>query len=438
MIKHFRSIILLLTIPGFAAASPALGQQSGNAANLLTLQEAVRLALARAPEVSIAQAQAAKAGQALRETRSLGLPQVVTGTGLAYNNGFPLSIEGSAPSIIQVGVNQSILSKKNKNLLREAEEGANASRAGTDAVRNDLAAKTALLYSELHQAQAALPLVEQQLASAMVSQKATEALLEAGRVLPSDVSLARVQTARISYQQRVLRDRIRVAESGLRELTGLPQEQPIRTESPQFVTDLLTLPVDQLYKRACEINPEIRQAEATVRARQFHIEAEKGERYPQFTLVGQYAVFSKANHYQDFFSRFTRNNYLVGLSIQFPLFDGFRTGARVAESAQDAEAARLHLQQLQSDLKVGLERTAGDLDGANGLVEVARLEVSAYETKLKEVETQLEAGRAEPSEVDQVRAQLLDKRIAEIEAQRTLFERQVAVLQTSGSLATLF
>src|SRR5436309_7765547 len=64
---------------------------------VITLQQAIRMAIDRAPELAVARARAARAGDALREARSLNLPQVVTGTGLVYNNGFPLSLEGSLP-----------------------------------------------------------------------------------------------------------------------------------------------------------------------------------------------------------------------------------------------------------------------------------------------------------------------------------------------------
>ena len=79
---------------------------------VLSIQEVVQMALGHSPEVMLAKAQIMRAGEAVRETRSLNRPQLYTGTGLAYNNGFPLSIEGSAPSIFQVAATQSIFSKK--------------------------------------------------------------------------------------------------------------------------------------------------------------------------------------------------------------------------------------------------------------------------------------------------------------------------------------
>ena len=98
----------------------------------LTLQEAIKLAVSRAPEVSIADVQVTRAGDFLRETRASNRPQVIAGTGLAYNNGYPLSIEGAAPSAFQIGLTQPVFNRRNKNLILEAEEGIKATRIGSE------------------------------------------------------------------------------------------------------------------------------------------------------------------------------------------------------------------------------------------------------------------------------------------------------------------
>lgn len=436
-LSFLRCLFLLLALAISAAVHGQPGQEPA-ANGVLTLKEAVRLALARGPEVHLARSEAARAAEALRETRSANLPQITTGTGLAYNNGFPLSIEGAAPSIVQLGVSQSIFSKKNKSLILEAESGSLASEAGTDGVRNALVARTVVLYSELHRARLAIPILEKQMETAAKHLQIVEALVEAGRARPLDRTQAKVAAANFDQQLLMARERVRLAETGLRELTGIPAGGQIRTETPEIRTELLTFSAEALYQKALELNPQIREAQATLRAKEFHVRAEQADRYPQFNLIGEYAVFSRANNYQDYFNRFTRNNYLLGLSIQVPLFNGFRTDARVAQSRHDAEAARLRLQQLQSDLKLNLDRGMSDLRVARGAAELASLEVTACEEQMQIDESLMEAGRLEPRELENARSRLLEKQTVAIEAERILFERQVVLLQASGSLAALF
>ena len=428
-------LALLLATSMPAPALAGIGQEAGRTDEVLTLGEAVRLALARGPELSLARAAAARASDALREVRSADLPQVVAGSGLAVNNGFPLSIEGAAPSIVHLGLSQAILSKKNKNLIHEAEEESRAAQAGPDSARNHLAARTALLYGELHRARQMIPLLEQQRANAAKSCEVQQALHQEGRVRALDLALAKVAEAHAGQQLLIARERAQLAESGLREVTGIPEGREFGTETPVLRSENLTLPVDVLYPKALEMHSGVREAESIVRAREFHVEAEKGENYPQIAVVGQYALFSRSNNYEDYFNSFTRNNYLLGVSIQVPLFNGFRTGARVARSRQEVEAARLRLQVMKSDLKMALERDASNLRLAKGAAELARLEALAAEDKLKISEALAEAGRADAKELDLARAEWLGKRLAAVDAQRVLFEREVELLQTSGSLA---
>jgi outer membrane protein len=402
------------------------------------MADAVRMALARGPEVALAQAEAERAADAIREMRALNLPQVVTGTGLAYNNGFPLSIEGAAPSIVQLGLSQSIFSRKNKNLILEAEKGKEAGQAGYDAARNGLAARTILFYGELHQARLALPLLEKQQEAATRNLNIVESLLQAGKVRPIEADQAKFVSRGIEQQMLVARERVRLAETGLRALTGLPGNDAIRTETPELRSDLLSAPIDAMYQRALEAHPEIREAESSLLARQFHVEAEKAERLPQLNVVGQYALFSKTNNYQEFFNRFTRNNYLLGLSVQFPIFNGFRTDARVAQSRHDVDIARLRLERLKSDLRLDLDQCASALRIAIGAVEMARLDAALQEDRVKVNETLSEAGRFPPAELEGSRALLLEKRAAILEADRVRLERQVALLRAVGILHTIF
>ncbi len=400
----------------------------------LTIQEAVQMALAHSPEVMLAEAQSARAGEALRESRSLKWPQVVTGTGLAYNNGFPLSIEGAAPSIFQIGASQSILSKKNSNLIHEAEESGKASRLGTESARNDLALKTALVYYEFYRAGKITALASARLEEARRQQEQVETLLDAGRTRPVDVTFAKTATTAARQQLLVAQEQVKLAETELRELTGLSQPVSIRAMEPRIESPIFGSQGEMLYKQAFESTPEILQAEANLRAKEFHVEAEKGESLPQMEIVSEYALFSRTNNYADFFNRFTRNNFLLGLSIQVPLFNGFRTSARVAQGRQEVSEMRYRLQSLKSGLKLNIERALSTLRIARGATDLARSEMEAAREMVQVSETLLESGRASVKELDDSRSQLQQKELSLLDAEQVLFQRKLELLRATGSI----
>ncbi len=421
-------VLVLLCSAGIAAPE-------GQSVRTLTLQEAVQLALAHSPDILIARIKAVQARQALEETRSVNMPQVTIGTGIAYNNGFPLSIEGAAPSIFQFAASQSVLSKKNRNLIREAEESRKASEIGPESARNEMAVQVAQAYYELHQARKADAFWSERVTALEKEQQIVDNLVQSGRARPLDLTLAKTAVAGARHQLLTSREQARLESILLCSMADLPEGTEIQTAEPSLEGEFFEAPIDVLYARALEVHPEILQAQSNVRAREFHLEAMKGEKYPEVALVGEYSLFSRANNYQDFFRTFTRNNFLIGLSVQYPIFNGYRTRAQIGQSREEVEASRLQLERMKSNLKLNLERNVSALKLARSGVEVARQETAAERENVQINETLLEAGRIGVKEMQTIRSQLAEKEIAALDADRILFQRKIELLHTTGTLA---
>jgi len=438
MTKLARTPILVFAACMILAGMLSAAEQGGSSQSevrTLTVQEAVRLTLSRSPEVLVAEAQAARAREALRESRSSNQPRLFAGSGLAYNNGFPLSIEGSAPSIFRVSASQPVFSKTNANLIREAEESGKAGQLGTESARNELASKTASVYYTLFQAGKINALLSAKLDAAAEQQKQIETLLEAGKVRPVEATLARTAVLAARQQILVTQEQTLFAEKELHKLTGLSDTIKIQTVEPQINSPIFELQEEALFQRAFESAPGILKAQADLRAKEFHIEAERGGYLPKMELVGQYALFSRANNYEDYFSKFVRNNFLLGLSIQVPVFNG-GTGARVAQSRQEASEARYRLESMKSNLKLDIQRGLGALRIARGAVDLGRSDVDAAREMAKVSETLIEAGRITEKDVEESRAQLRQKELALLDAEQALFQRGLELLHSTGAIGT--
>ncbi len=400
----------------------------------LSLREAVQMALAYSPEILLAKAEASRAEEAVRESRSLNLPQVFAGTGLAYNNGFPLSIEGAAPSIFQIGASQAIFSKKNANLIREAEQYRRAGKLGIESARNELAAKTAISYYELYRSRQVIALASTRLEAAKKQQAIVEDSLAAGKILPVEATQAKAAVSFAQQQLLVAREQAMTAEAELREFTGLPETVSIRTSEPRIENPIFELQADTLYQQALTRTPEILKMEENVKAKGFHVEAEKGESLPRMEIISQYALFSRTNNYDEFFNRFTRNNYIIGLSLQVPLFNGFRTSSRVAQSRQELSEEQYKLQRMKTDLKLNIQRGQSALRIAHGASELARGDLAAAQEVVQVNEALLESGRIGWKEMEDFRSQLRQKELALLEADQILFQRKLELLRAVGSL----
>ena len=72
------------------------------AAEPLTLKHAVELALTHSPAAGQTSADQQRAYESFREARNQYMPQLTVGSGLGDSWGYPLSLEGSAPSLVNV------------------------------------------------------------------------------------------------------------------------------------------------------------------------------------------------------------------------------------------------------------------------------------------------------------------------------------------------
>ncbi|MBN2241579.1 MAG: TolC family protein [Acidobacteria bacterium] len=439
-IMKLSSILFFFSVSGAPAAAPSgsSGEIPSPEARILTVREAVQMALSRSPQMLQAEAQAMGAKEAARESRSLNRPQVYAGSGLAYNNGMPLSIEGAAPSIFQVRASQAVFSKKNNNLIREAEENGAAARFNRESAGNDLACRTALAYFTLHQARRMIALAGDRLQAALAQKDMAQSLFLAGRISPAEAASAKTAVSAARQQRLVFEEQAGVAEMELRSYTGLSGPAPIHTLEPQIKAPAVDGDAEALYRQALENSPEIAQAEADIRSREFRVEAERGERLPKLDLVGQYALLSDSNNYTDYFNRFERNNYLLGISIQVPVFDGFRTSARIARSRHELYEARCRLESLKSELNLATRKGLSALRIARGAREHARNEVEALGKDVRASEVLLESGRISRKDLEEIRTQLLQKEFALLEAEQNLFQSKIELLGIIGSTAAAF
>jgi outer membrane protein len=434
-----RIIVFMAWVAGLGTSLGYSQNEAKSQARRVTIQEAVRLALAHSPEVLLAKSQSSRASHAADEIRSLNRPQVSVGTGLAYNNGFPLSIEGSAPSVFEAGATQSIFSKTNRNLIREAEEAGKAGKWGEDASRNSVAAKTALAYYALHQARKIRSLASERLEYARQQHIRAQELLNMGKTREIDVMMAEAALRSVKHALLTAQEQEKNSEAELRELTGLSENVTVETAEPMVDSPILSFQEDDtVLKKTIDAAPEVQQAATIARAKEFRIEAAKGESYPQINLVGRYALLSRVNKYDEFFDTFVRNNVVVGVSIQVPIFSGFRRNARVAESREEALEARYRLQTLQSDLKKKLRREYSDLRIAQDSVELAQIELKTAQRNLQANEALLKAGQISSNQFEETLSILRQKEMAQLEADLELFQIKISLLRMAGVAAIVF
>src|SRR5580658_86285 len=161
--------------------------QDAELSRKLTLKEAVDLAVANSRDLALARLQYGVMQRQIGVARSAFLPNLYTGTGVAYTSGFPLLEGGGAPAIFSLSYTQQIFNPPLKGEQHAAEQRAEEQRLSMDDVRDTVMSRAALDYLELAKVRHAVELMHSERMSAGRILDATRQRTDTGRELPLEV-----------------------------------------------------------------------------------------------------------------------------------------------------------------------------------------------------------------------------------------------------------
>src|SRR5208282_5573108 len=89
-------------------------------AEIVPLKRAVELALSHSTSMALAHTDEQRAFSAYLEQRNQYLPQFMVGSGLGKSWGYPLALEGSAPSIVNLNTQSAVFNPALREFVRAA------------------------------------------------------------------------------------------------------------------------------------------------------------------------------------------------------------------------------------------------------------------------------------------------------------------------------
>lgn len=417
----FKVISLLAAV--LCLSSPAFAEQ-------LTFKRAIELALRNSPAAAIADANEKKAKHGYLEMRSRYLPQMTLGSGLAYSNGFPLSIEGSAPSIISLNSQQWLLNFAGRDLMRAAKKEWDAASKSTQDSRAQLILDTALTYAELDKYASSLKIMEQQQQAAQRAEQVAADRFRAGLDPEVELIRARLNAARVRMAAANARGNADLLRLKLSQLTGLAADtiETVTESIPELPQGSVGSSREQL-----DSHPAVQSSNEVADAREQRAKAERKFKLPTVDLAGQYGLLSRYNNYDKFFQRFQRHNVTIGFVIRFP-FLNFAQDARAEAAEAEAVRARKEAQAVRGQMEsetLKLQRTVDQLSAAR---DVAKFEYQIASADARAVQTRAEAGQATVRDQENARLAEHQKYAAFVDAQFELERAQMTLLRQTGQI----
>jgi outer membrane protein TolC len=415
----------------------------------VSLKRVVELALSHATGAAIAAADEERAAAGYRELHNNYIPQLNTGAGLGYSYGFPLALEGSAPSLFNITTQSALLNPSLRDFVRAAKVDSSVASLKTKDQRNQVIEDTALSYAELAKWEQRLTRLQETEAAANKMQAAVAQRVKEGVDGELDGTRARLSAARVRLRIAEAQGAADVLREHLAKLTGLDASS-IHTDPDSIPAPPATATAPDAPKTAVDSNPSVEAAVEHARAQYLRAQGEHKALWPSIDFAAQYALLSKFNNFQNYYipskpcvtslgeflcvtNNFQQNNATVGVSIRFPLFNASqRSRAQAADAearkaTKQAEAARNQV----SEETLRLQRSVAQMQAAR---DVAQLEYEIAQKNLTAVQTHMDSGTATLHDLDDARSQASERFIALQDVTFELERSQLGVLRSTGDL----
>lgn len=401
----------------------------------VTLHRAVELALKHATGAGISAAEEQHASATYRELRNSYIPQLNAGAGIGWSDGFPLSLEGAAPSLFNVNAQSALLNPALKDFIHAAQSDVAVSTWRTKDQRNQIVQDTVLSYAELVKWQLRLSRLRETEAAAQQMERAVAQRIKEGIDSEMDGRKARLSVARV---------RLRLAEAGgaadvlrqhLSGLTGLPAASlEIDADSVPALPAVPNVEED-VSSQATNADPEVEAAVEHARGQYLRAKAEHRSLWPSVDFAAQYANLATYNNYSKFYQAgsFQPNNATVGVAIHLP-FLNFAQHARVQEAESEAFKAKKQAEAARNQVSEQTLRQHRSVTQMQAARDVAELEYEIAQKDVEAVRTRMESSTANLHDLDSAETQASERLISLQDVTFELERSQVALMRATGDL----
>lgn len=404
-----KKLIILLLAVSFSAFA-----QNKNLT--LTMDEAINLALEKNSELKIAKMEVDKSEQKLREARSGLFPKLdLSGQYQRYINKPVIFLPPGSPfgPTLEIGSDNSYTAAAQLSLPLFAlplYEGIGlASDALAIAEQNYLSVKNKIVGDVKKSFLAVIltretkDVMQQSLKNAEDNFENIKRLNAAGTLSDYDVLRAEVQVENLKPVVLQMENNYKLSLEALKVTIGLDANQNIDVVGDMQFDENYKLPTEQeIIEELLQNNPQLAILEKQVQLNDRNVSLEQAAYFPSLAGFGNYQYQTQANDFKFSDYRWVKT-FVLGLQLQVPIFNGFKTQSRVSQAEiglnQAVEQKRNLTEAIKTQALSILYRVQQALIRIQGQNKTVRTAQEGYEIAKRRLEnnvgTQLEVNDAE-------------------------------------------
>jgi outer membrane protein TolC len=382
----------------------------------LTMDEAINLALEKNSELKIAKMEVEKSEQKLREARSGLFPKLdLSGQYQRYINKPVIFLPPGSPfgPTLEIGSDNSYTAAAQLSLPLFAlplYEGIGlASDALAIAEQNYLSVKNKIVGDVKKSFLAVIltretkDVMQQSLKNAEDNFENIKRLNAAGTLSDYDVLRAEVQVENLKPVVLQMENNYKLSLEALKVTIGLDANQNIDIVGDMDFDESYKLPTEQeVIEELLQNNPQLAILEKQVQLNDRNVSLEQAAYFPSLAGFGNYQYQTQANDFKFSDYRWVKT-FVLGLQLQVPIFNGFKTQSRVSQAEiglnQAIEQKRNLTEAIKTQALSVLYRVQQALIRIQGQNKTVRTAQEGYEIAKRRLEnnvgTQLEVNDAE-------------------------------------------
>ena len=257
---------------------------------------------------------------------------------------------------------------------------------------------------------------------------------EAGTVSQADVLRVQVETANAELALVRAENMVRISKGNLNTVMGLPAERSIIIEAKgEEISSPNSPDLSNALNQAIQNRPEIKAALKRIEAQQRGVQAAKSAYGPKVRAEGSYGRRDTNFFPQD-------EEWLAGVSIEWPLFAGFFRQHHLARAKAEVSREEAEVKQVLLKVRQEVWTAHARLKESYEVIQATKVLVQDAQESMRMAKERYEAGAGTITDLLDAQTALVRALSTQVEAgwdyhtARAIFQRSIGKMQEEGKL----
>lgn len=254
-----------------------------------------------------------------------------------------------------------------------------------------------------------------------------KSLYEVGMASKFDLLRSEVQVANLKPQLIRARNNLKVAELGLKTILGLDLAQPIEIKG-ELSYQPIEPDLEACLAKALRNRPELHQLQYQKQMAGEMVKLARASNLPSLAVAGTYNFWADKFNFKE---KNWQSYYTVNLVLTLPLFNGFATSARIAQSKAAIRELELTRKGLEENIRFEVRQAVLNLKEAKESLLSQEKNVEQAQESLRIAELNYSEGLATTLDVSSAQAALSQ---AKINYSQALYDYVISLAQLDKAM----